>query len=411
MKAKNILLISFLFLILLFVFNKINSKNENKKDQVILEEVVINTEYGIETNSFYFNKFKIQSGETFSDIFDRYHINPIIVDKIQRHIVDNNIFDFRDIKAGNNYAVFSTKDTIREGKVFVNEINYVDYLLFDLRDSLVVGFFQKEVEIKNRYCSGIVETSLWAAIVDSAKLSPALLMKMSEIYAWTIDFFRLEKGDKFKIFFEEKYVEEKSIGVGKIMAALYQHKGNEFYAFNFQINENYDDYFDENGKSLRRAFLRAPLSYSYRISSRFQKSRLHPVTGKRKPHLGTDYAAAQGTPIIATANGKITKSSYTKNNGYYVKIRHNATYSTQYLHMLKRGRALEGQYVKQGDIIGYVGQTGLATGPHVCYRFWKNGRQVDPYKQKLPEAEPISKDYFHDFKIIADSLYNILDKI
>ncbi len=397
-------------LIVFFLFRIINSKQ--KTIQVKEEpEIVIKKEYGIVVNNYDFQKLKIQSGETFSDIFDRYRISPIMVDKIQRYIVNNDIFDFRNIRAGNNYAVFSTKDSLSRGEIFIYEVNYVDYILFDFRDSLNISLMQKEVETKNKYCSGVVETSLWASIVDSSNLSPALLMKMSEIYAWTIDFFRLEKGDKYKIFFEEKFVEGESIGVGKVMAALYQHKGNQFYAFNFQINENYDDYFDQNGKSLRRAFLRAPLSYSYRISSKFQKRRLHPVTGKIKPHLGTDYAAPQGTPIIATANGKVIKSSYTKNNGYYVKIRHNSTYTTQYLHMLKRGRASEGSYVKQGDVIGYVGQTGLATGPHVCYRFWKNGRQVDPYKQKLPEAEPISKDYIDDFKIIADSLYNILDKI
>ncbi len=397
-------------LIVFFLFKIINSKQ--KTIQVKEEpEVVIKKEYGIVTNNYDFQKFKIQSGETFSDIFDRYRISPIMVDKIQRHIVNNDIFDFRNIRAGNNYAVFATKDSLSRGEIFIYEVNYVDYILFDFRDSLNISLMQKEVETKNKYCSGVVETSLWASIVDSSNLSPALLMKMSEIYAWTIDFFRLEKGDKYKIFFEEKFVEGESIGVGKVMAALYQHKGNQFYAFNFQINENYDDYFDQNGKSLRRAFLRAPLSYSYRISSKFQKRRLHPVTGKIKPHLGTDYAAPQGTPIIATANGKVIKSSYTKNNGYYVKIRHNSTYTTQYLHMLKRGRVSDGAYVKQGDVIGYVGQTGLATGPHVCYRFWKNGKQVDPYKQKLPEAEPISKDYIDDFKIIADSLYNILDKI
>ena len=397
-------------LIVFFLFKIINSKQ--KPIQVEdAPEIIIQKEYGIIINDYDFQKLKIQSGETFSDIFDRYRISPFMVDKIQRHIVNNDIFDFRNIRAGNNYAVFATKDSLSRGEIFIYEVNYVDYILFDFRDSLNISLMQKEVETKNKYCSGVVETSLWASIVDSSNLSPALLMKMSEIYAWTIDFFRLEKGDKYKIFFEEKFVEGESIGVGKVMAALYQHKGNQFYAFNFQINENYDDYFDQNGKSLRRAFLRAPLSYSYRISSKFQKRRLHPVTGKIKPHLGTDYAAPQGTPIIATANGKVIKSSYTKNNGYYVKIRHNSTYTTQYLHMLKRGRISDGAYVKQGDVIGYVGQTGLATGPHVCYRFWKNGKQVDPYKQKLPEAEPISKDYIDDFKIIADSLYNILDKI
>jgi len=221
-------------LIVFFFFRIINSKQ--KTIEVKEEpEIIIKKEYGIVSNNYNFQKLKIKSGETFSDIFDRYRISPIEVDNIQRYIVDNNIFDFRNIRAGNNYAVFATQDSLSTGKIFVYEINYVDYILFDFRNSLNISLMKKEVKIKNRYCAGVVETSLWASMVDSSNLSPALLMKMSEIYAWTIDFFRLEKGDKYKIAFEEKFVEGESIGVGKIMAALYQHKGNQFYAFNFQF--------------------------------------------------------------------------------------------------------------------------------------------------------------------------------
>ena len=222
------------------------------------------------------------------------------------------------------------------------------------------------------------------------------------MYAWTIDFFKIQNGDSYKVYYENNYANGKYIGIGRVIAAEFTHKNENFYAFYYKDKNNYGEHFDEEGKTLRKAFLKAPLNF-YRISSRYSKNRKHPVTGQWKGHFGTDYAAPKGTPIMTTANGTIVAATYTRNNGNYVKVRHNSTYTTQYLHMSKIKKGIKkGVYVKQGDIIGYVGSTGLATGPHVCYRFWKNGKQVDPYKQKLPPGEPISKENRKDYMTVKD---------
>ena len=242
---------------------------------------------------------------------------------------------------------------------------------------------------------------------------------LSDIYAWTIDFFRLQKGDRFKILYQEKFVDDTiSIGISKILAASFEHKGKIIEAYEFKVDsvKGITDYFDDDAKNLRRAFLKAPVSFG-RVSSRYNLKRKISFYGRVKPHKGTDFAAAVGTPIMTTADGRVIKSSYSKGNGNYVTVKHNNTYSTQYLHMRRR-KVKVGQYVKQGDVIGWVGMTGFTSGPHVCYRFWKNGIQVDPFKQKLPEAKPISsklKSIFLDYKIplkdrltcITFNLFNI----
>jgi murein DD-endopeptidase MepM/ murein hydrolase activator NlpD len=293
-------------------------------------------------------------------------------------------------------------------KCFIYEESATNYIVFDLRDGIQVYRGEKEVEIRMRTASGEITSSLWNAIMDN-NMSPALVMEPSNIYAWTIDFFRIQKGDKFKVFYEERFVEDEFVGIGRVWAAKFIHQGEDFYAFYFrEEGENFGDYFDEESKTLRKAFLRAPLNFS-RISSKYSKRRRHPVTGRVKSHLGTDYAAPKGTPILTTANGSIVVASYTRNNGNFVKIRHNNTYTTQYLHMSKiKSGIRKGVHVKQGDIIGYVGSTGLATGPHVCYRFWKNGRQVDPYKEKLPPSEPMKEQSKEPFQWVKDSLIQYL---
>jgi murein DD-endopeptidase MepM/ murein hydrolase activator NlpD len=240
---------------------------------------------------------------------------------------------------------------------------------------------------------GVIENSLYETLNDNG-INEALTFYLSDVYAWTIDFFRLQKGDRFKVIYTEKFVDDTvSIGIDRIKAAYFEHSNKPLYAFEFisDPQKGIVDYFDDDANSLRRAFLQGPLKFN-RVSSRYNLKRRIAYYGNRiRPHKGTDFAAAVGTPILATANGTVVKSSYTKGNGNYVTIKHNNTYSTQYLHMKKRNVKV-GQYVAQGDIIGWVGMTGNTSGPHVCYRFWKNGRQVDPFKQKLPEAKPISNE-------------------
>ena len=242
--------------------------------------------------------------------------------------------------------------------------------------------------------------------------------KLAGVYAYSIDFFRIQKEDKFAVTLYEKFIEDSIyVGIDHIESTYFQHKGKDFYAFPYKLKEDQKEssYYDEEGKALKSMFLKAPLDY-YRISSRFSPRRFHPVQGRWKAHNGTDYAAPHGTPIKATASGTVERTGYTAGNGNYVKIRHNSTYSTQYLHMSKI-LVRNGQYVTQGQTIGLVGSTGLATGPHVCYRFWKNGVQVDPLRLQLPNAEPMDEadrkkyvEYIKPFKQELDSILKVTFK-
>lgn len=390
-----ILLISFL-----------SSSCNSKKPAVLAAPCVV--EYGICTDSLSVHKGQLENGQTLGAVLYLNHIDHGRIDQIVR--ASKGIFDFRKAKAGKNYTVLCSNDSLEIAQYFIYEISSIDYVVFDIRDSINVFLGQKEIEVKLRKASGEIESSLWNALISN-KMSPALVMELSSIYAWTIDFFRIQKGDSFKIVYEERFVEEEFIGIGRVYAALFNHNKENFYAFYFEEDENFGDYFDDKGGALRKAFLRAPLNYS-RISSSYSKRRKHPVTGRVKAHLGTDYAAPKGTPILSTANGTVTHARYKRNNGNYVKIRHNSTYTTQYLHMSKIKSGIRpGVFVKQGDVIGYVGSTGLATGPHVCYRFWKNGVQVDPYKQKLPPSKPVKEENRQEYTILKDSMMTILQSI
>jgi murein DD-endopeptidase MepM/ murein hydrolase activator NlpD len=241
--------------------------------------------------------------------------------------------------------------------------------------------------------------------MTTSGLNDQLTYYLADVYAWNIDFYRLHKGDRFKVIYSEKFVDDTvSIGIERIKAAIFEHAGKDFYAFEFQPDsiKGIVEYFDHNAKNLRRAFLKAPVKFGP-VTSRYNLKRRIAYYGNRiKPHRGTDFAASVGTPILATANGMVVKSSYSRGNGNYVTIKHNNTYRTQYLHM-KRRKVKVGEWVNQGQVIGWVGMTGYTSGPHVCYRFWKNGRQVDPFKQKLPDAKPISKELKIDYlNAIAD---------
>ena len=239
---------------------------------------------------------------------------------------------------------------------------------------------------------------------------PELVEKLSEVYAWQIDFYHIQKGDKYKVIYEEKYVDNRPVGIGNVLGAYFNYHGEEFYAIQFDDGGG-EQYFDESGKSLRKAFLKAPLKFSH-ITSRYSMHRYHPIEHRVKPHLGTDFAAPTGTPIHSTGDGIVTEATYSRFNGNFVKIKHNSVYSTQYLHMSKIASGIHpGVAVKQGQVIGYVGMTGEATGPHVCYRFWKNGRQVDPFRQKFPSSKPVNTEYAAQFDSTKELIIGELDTI
>ena len=375
-----------MFLGLNFLFT--SCKKEIPEVPVIIKEKIVK-QFGYTLNDFHVLKDTVVSGDSFGSILEKNNLYyPQIYNIVQKA---KQVYDVRKINIGKPYTILFSKDSLKTPELFIYQPNLIDYVLVSLTDSLWAEKKSKAVKLREFEAQGVITSSLSEAM-EKEKLSPLLSNELSEIYAWTIDFFRLEKGDNFKVIYTGKFVDDSIyVGLNRIHSAYFEHRGNPFYAIEFETDpkRNIIEYFDENGKNLRRAFLRAPVQFS-RISSRYNLKRKIAYYGRIRPHLGTDFAAPTGTKIRSTASGTVIKSSYTRGNGNYVTVKHNATYSTQYLHMKKRGVKV-GQFVKQGDYIGLVGMTGNTSGPHVCYRFWKNGKQVDPLRQKLPEAKPISK--------------------
>ena len=376
------------------------------------EEIVVEPDlrYGFDFNQYTAKQLKIKRGDTFGAILERNGIDYPQVYEILQSIKGN--VSIRKLQIGKPYTLLYDKDSISTPKAFIYHPDALGYSVIQLRDSIYGKQVSKPIRTVELEATGVIESSLYETMQNSG-YNNMLTYFMADVYAWTIDFTRLDKGDRFKVIYTEKFVDDSiSVGIEKIKAAYFEHRGKGLYAYEFETDsiKGIIDYFDDKAKNLRRAFLKAPVKFS-RISSRYNLKRRIAYYGRVKPHRGTDYAAAVGTPIMATANGRVTKASYTRGNGNYIKIKHNNTYSTQYLHM-KRRKVKVGQYVKQGDVIGLVGMTGNTSGPHVCYRFWKNGRQVDPFKQKLPEAKPISyelkKRYFAHIKETEKQL-NCLD--
>ena len=404
---KNYLKVFFISCVFIFAIYSLIRKDHEENDANYIEEVNDPVyKYGILVDTFSVSEEIVKEGQTLGEILYFNHIDhPQIAEIVNK---TKGIFDVRRVNSGQKYTLISSNDSISKLCYFIYEENATDYIVFDLINEINIYRGKKEVVTKLKVSQGTINSSL-SETIDKLGISPRVSIKLSEIYAWTIDFFKIQEGDAFKVYYENNYIDGEYIGIGRVLAAEFVHKNQKFYSFYYKENENYGEYFDESGRTLRKAFLKAPLDF-YRISSRYSRNRKHPVTGQWKGHFGTDYAAPKGTPIMTTANGTIVTASYTRNNGNYVKVRHNGTYSTQYLHMSKIKKGIKkGVYVKQGDIIGYVGSTGLATGPHVCYRFWKNGKQVDPYKQKLPPGDPISKKNKNEYMFVKDSLMNILN--
>ena len=365
--------------------------------------------YGYKLNDLEVVQDTVQRGDTFADIFlengfsytDIYNINS----KVKK------TYNFRKIKPKRPYTFLFSKDSLSSPVAFIYQPSILDYVVINLKDSVFAKKKKKEVTHRTFEAQGVITSSL-SETLEAQRLSPLLAYDLSDIYAWSIDFFRLEKGDRFKIIYTQKYVDDSIyVGLNRIHAAYFEHRKKPYYAIEFESDaeRGITEFFDEKGKNLRRAFLQAPVQFS-RISSRYNKRRRISYYGRTKPHYGTDFAAPVGTPIRATASGTVVAVGYTRGNGNYVTIRHNGTYKTQYLHMKKR-KVRKGQQVKQGDLIGTVGMTGYTSGPHVCYRFWKHGEQVDPFKQKLPEAKPIEPKLKEKYMVYMQPLKETLDCI
>ncbi len=401
--------LTFLSLLLLFSCDKKpNIILDNLEEKVVIEEDV-NTSpellYGINLDSFSYSTQKIKWGQSFSDILSKNGISN--KDIYEASLLSKGVFNLKKLKKGNSYTLFFNNNS-KKLSHFVYETSKYDFFICTLKPEISFKKIDKNISYAERQISGTIESSLYISFSKN-NFPIDLVNLMVDVFAWQIDFFRITPGDNYNIVYTEEIIDGEVVGVNSIKAARFTHNKKPFFAFGYDQGLG-NDFFDENGKSLRKTFLRSPLKF-YRISSRYKKKRFHPVLKRYKDHLGTDYAAPTGTQIFSVADGKVTEARYTRNNGYYVKIRHNNIFSTQYLHMSKFARGIKsGSVVKQGEVIGYVGSTGLATGPHVCFRFWRNGRQVDPYKQKdLPEGEPVISSHLESFGYVKDKYFGKIE--
>ena len=376
--------------------NKLSIQEETSQTIELESKNLSKSLYGINIDSMYVETKKIKWGQSFSDILYKSGIdNKIIFDAINK---SKNIFNLKTLKRGKEYKLLSYLDK-KTPSYFIYEPDLFSGVVYSLEDSIFVDKRIKPVHLKERVVYGNIESSLYETI-EKNKFPIDLVYLLVDVFAWQVDFYKINKGDKFKVVYLEEIVDNKVIGIKEIKAAYFYHDNKDYYAFKYDQGKGID-YFDEKGNNLRKTFLRSPLNFS-RISSRYSKKRFHPVLKRYKSHLGTDYAAPRGTPIRSVADGVVTEARRNRGNGIYVKIKHNNKYSTQYLHMSKFAKKIKkGVSVAQGQTIGYVGSTGLASGPHVCFRFWKNGIQVDPYKQNdLPPGEPISQIHQNTFEYI-----------
>jgi len=365
-------------------------------------------EYGINCDSLSIERGFVRKNQSLSEILSVYDIGSEIIHQIAS--LSRPVFDVRKMKVGNAYTILFTKDTVPEIAYFIYEEDEVSYITYQLKDQLKVEKGAKPLSRDTCTITGSIQSSLWNSLIENGG-DPALAAEMAEVYAWTIDFFGIQKGDFYKVVYEDLKVEGKSIGVGKVLAANFNHMGSDMYAFRFTSNGE-TGYYDDKGQNLQRAFLKAPLQFK-RISSKFSHGRMHPILKVRRPHLGVDYSADYGTPVHSIGEGTVIEKGWNKGGGgNYIKIKHNGAYTTLYMHLAGFAKGIStGSRVHQGDVIGYVGSTGLSTGPHLDFRVFLNGTAIDPLKMESPPSEPVASQYMDQFSLLKDSFKEKMDSL
>lgn len=354
--------------------------------------------YGICVDSMYVEEGQIEKGQFLSTLFASKGISPKVTDHIARNHKD--VFDVSKIRSGNRYYFLMTNDTLETPLFWIYEIDRRNYALFSLTDSLTAWRFQKDMEVNLARTSGVITSSLWNAVIANGG-DANLAVHLSDVYAWTIDFFGIQEGDCFDVVYDRQYIDGQPVGMGEVICCNFVHRGDTIRAIAYE-QDGILGFYNEKGENLRKAFLKAPLNYR-RISSTFSNSRYHPVLKIYRPHHGVDYAAPAGTPVSSIGDGVVIKKAYQASGaGYYLKIKHNATYTTSYMHLKGFAKGIaEGVRVKQGQVIGYVGSTGVSTGPHLDFRVFKNGTPIDPLKMESPPADPIKKADMEQFTKVA----------
>lgn len=398
----------FAFAISLIAVSCDGSQKDNEEAKDAVNEMSVpepKTEYGIVVDSFTIEEGSIKNGQVLSTVFINYGVSPATAFSL--NLLPDSVFDVRKVRAGKGYTAYLSKDSIPRLQYFVYHNSLANHVVFDLRDSLSANKFDKPIRPERRFSEAEIETSLWNAISDN-NLDYGLANELSDIYAWTVDFFGIQPGDGFKVLYDELYVDSISVGIGKIYAAIFTHNGQDIYAINFEDGET-NGYWDLDGNSLRKSFLKAPLKFK-RISSKFTYARRHPIYKTVRPHTGVDYAAPMGTPVVALGDGKVIERRYKGGGGNTVRIKHNSVYTTAYLHLSKFAKDIKvGSFVKQGQVIGYVGSTGASTGPHLDFRVWKNGTPIDPLTMESPSVAPIPDSLKGRFTNLRDSLLGVFN--
>jgi len=396
--SQRILIYSFTFLSLLLamfiacnVLKGTQSVDQSSADSLPQPALL----YGIPVDSFDISSAEVMPGESIGSILSEYNFPGISLQEIIDTI--SKVVNVHKIQTGTSYTVFLTRDSAFL-TYFVYEPDPFSYLRIDL-NAITAQWVQKEVRNILKSASGKITISLWNTISEQ-QINPLVALELSDIYAWTVDFFALDKGDEFRVIYDEQYVDSVSVGIGRIYAAWFLHRGRPYYAIPF-IQNGEERFFDLEGNSLRKTFLKAPLRFS-RITSRFSNSRFHPVLKIRRPHHGVDYAAPVGTPVHAIGDGVINEAGWHSGSGNILKIRHNSIYTTGYMHLRNFAKGIhQGVKIQQGQVIGYVGTTGLSTGPHLDFRFYKNGHAINPLKVESPPAEPVKQKDLQAFDSIA----------
>lgn len=382
-------------------------------DTVVVEAVVKNDFFGFNLDEFTVKEDKVKSGYTFSHLFKGTGKTQYQINQIAEWCKSDSV-GLRNIRPGDRYYLLQKE----QGDSLIPEYlcvrpSLTELVVIDLQKEHSIEKRAKQVTLKESMIEGTIAkgSSLSVTVDNQIKnltASSYLVHKVAAIMGWSIDFFRLQPEDKFRVIYDQKLVDDTLIGVGDIKALWFEHGGKKFYAFNYE-KDGLTGFYDEEGKEMRKPFLKSPLEFG-RLTSAFTRRRFHPVQKRFKAHLGTDYAAPTGTPILATGDGVIIARSRTRGNGNYVKIKHNETYSTQYLHMSRFQKGVNvGTAVKQGDVIGYVGSTGLATGPHVCYRFWQNGKQID-HRSLIIESKPMPEEKIPEYLKDIEEIKKQLDQ-
>ncbi len=386
------------------------SCSHNSAEEAAEEEEVIPNRLGFDPDTLYMESGKIRNGDYFTSWITKLGMGA--TDAYNLAMACDSVFNVRKIRSGNPWQAYYSfdADSVKTLEYVVYERDSETDVVFRCRGNLAAAISEKPVETLVRYAEVEITSSLWNDMLD-AGLTPMLILKLSDIYAWTIDFFALQKGDSFKVCYEERHCDDRIVGIDTIRFASFTHGDKVFKIIMFDQGDGGNLYWNEKGESVRKAFLKAPLNYS-RISSGYSNARRHPVTRKVQPHTGVDYAAPVGTPVLAVGDGKVISAKNEGAGGNVVRIRHNSVYSTGYLHLSKFGPGIKaGAMVRQGDVIGYVGATGRVTGPHLDYRVWQNGSPVNPLTMESPPAEPVAEGNMPIFTHIADSLAIIADSL